>query len=211
MVDDSVLALLEQEPHWRLADCGVPALAHDGYRPELLASGAKAERLRQAMEADLAAHPGDPRRIPGGSSGGSAGLVAAGVVPLALGSDSGGSTRQPAALCGVYGLKPTYGRLSRRGLIALASSTDCVGLLAADPADLALLFGLLAGHDAGDPTSRPHPPPRSWLLRLTPRRSCHLPTLIPVSRRRVTVTANPRKYLYICVSCRLQLFNRNTL
>jgi tetratricopeptide (TPR) repeat protein len=60
MVDDSVLALLEQEPHWRLADCGVPALAHDGYRPELLAGGAKAERLRQAMEADLAAHPGDP-------------------------------------------------------------------------------------------------------------------------------------------------------
>ena len=60
MVDDSVLALLEQEPHWRLADCGVPALVHDGYRPELLASGAKAERLRQAMEADLAAHPGDP-------------------------------------------------------------------------------------------------------------------------------------------------------
>ena len=60
MVDDSVLALLEQEPHWRLADCDVPALAHDGYRPELLASGAKAERLRQAMEADLAAHPGDP-------------------------------------------------------------------------------------------------------------------------------------------------------
>ena len=60
MVDDSVLSLLEQEPHWRLADCGVPALAHDGYRPELLTSGAKAERLRQAMEADLAAHPGDP-------------------------------------------------------------------------------------------------------------------------------------------------------
>jgi len=60
MVDDSVLALLEREPHWRLADCDVPALAHDGYRPELLASGAKAERLRQAMEADLAAHPGDP-------------------------------------------------------------------------------------------------------------------------------------------------------
>jgi tetratricopeptide (TPR) repeat protein len=60
MVDDSVLALLKQEPHWHLADCDVPALAHDGYRPELLASGAKAERLRQAMEADLATHPGDP-------------------------------------------------------------------------------------------------------------------------------------------------------
>ena len=60
MVDDSVLALLEREPHWRLADCAVPALAHDGYRPELLASGAKAQRLRQAMEADLTAHPGDP-------------------------------------------------------------------------------------------------------------------------------------------------------
>ena len=60
MVDDSVLALLEQEPHWRLADCDVPALGHDGYRSELLASGDKARRLRQAMEADLAAHPGDP-------------------------------------------------------------------------------------------------------------------------------------------------------
>jgi tetratricopeptide (TPR) repeat protein len=60
MVDDSVLALLEKEPHWHLADCDVPALAHDGYRSDLLASGAKAERLRQAMEADLAAHPGDP-------------------------------------------------------------------------------------------------------------------------------------------------------
>ncbi len=60
MVDDSVLALLEREPHWRLADCGVPALAHDGYRPEQLAKGAKAERLRQAMEAELATHPGDP-------------------------------------------------------------------------------------------------------------------------------------------------------
>lgn len=115
----------------------------------------------QASVYGPAAHPGDPRRIPGGSSGGSAGLVAAGVVPLALGSDSGGSTRQPAALCGVYGLKPTYGRLSRRGLIALASSTDCVGLFAAHPADLALLFGLLAGQDAGDPTSRPLPPPRA--------------------------------------------------
>lgn len=124
----------------------------------------------QASVYGPAAHPLDPRRIPGGSSGGSAGLVAAKVVPLALGSDSGGSTRQPAAFCGVYGLKPTYGRLSRRGLIALASSTDCVGLLAADPADLALLFGLLAGPDPGDPTSRSTPPPRAHREPLAGRR-----------------------------------------
>ncbi|HET9736752.1 MAG TPA: Asp-tRNA(Asn)/Glu-tRNA(Gln) amidotransferase subunit GatA [Solirubrobacteraceae bacterium] len=161
---------------------GVPSQAGsrilEGYRPPYTATSV--ERLMRAGAPVLAKtnqdefamgsstensgygptlNPWDRTRVPGGSSGGSAAAVAAGLVPWAIGTDTGGSIRQPAALCGIVGLKPTYGAISRYGMIAFASSLDQAGPLTRDVTDAALLFQAMVGPDPCDSTSLGLPEP----------------------------------------------------
>ena len=132
-------------------------------------------------------NPWDLERVPGGSSGGSAAAVAARLVPAALGTDTGGSVRQPASFCGVTGLKPTYGRVSRYGLVAYGSSLDVVGTFGRSAADAALIFNLIAGHDPLDATTMDLPVPE---IRL-PMRGEHGSPQRPLEGLRVGV---PQEY-----------------
>jgi aspartyl-tRNA(Asn)/glutamyl-tRNA(Gln) amidotransferase subunit A len=135
----------------RLAAAGAPLLAKTNQDEFAMGSSNENSGYGPVL------NPWDRTRVPGGSSGGSAAAVAAGSAPWALGTDTGGSIRQPAALTGIVGLKPTYGSVSRYGMIAFASSLDQAGPLTRDVTDAALLYGQMTGRDPMDSTSLQHP------------------------------------------------------
>ncbi len=138
----------------RLLDAGVVVLGKTN--TDEFAMGSSTENSAYGV----VRNPWDEERVPGGSSGGSAAAVAAGLAPVALGTDTGGSVRQPAALCGLTGLKATYGRVSRYGLIAFGSSLDTVGVLARTAQDAATILGVMAGFDPRDATTLQNAAPK---------------------------------------------------